>query len=181
MPRRRPPRPSHPTAQRAAPPPDRTIAAPGDAPADAAGDPGAGGRRAVALDFAQTYAPLNPLETAIVQARDGRITLGALIDALLDADLVVPSAEPVQADGSRFLPLVFGPPDAPLLGCFSHPGRAAPFAGAAPHGLVMSGRDYAPHVPAGHGLVVNPGHEIGFELTADGVRRIVEHLAEGHR
>lgn len=115
------------------------------------------------------FIPLNEFERVLHAAQQGRATVPDLLRAFAAADLMVPSASEVRADGSGLEPIALNPGAASRVACFSDPGRIDSFAQIAPYAVRMKGIDLLRWLPAELGLIVNPGHEVGFELPAQGV------------
>jgi hypothetical protein len=101
-----------------------------------------------------------------------------VIGALLRAELVVPSGGPVGANFEGFVPVLFDRGETPMLAVFSSLERAARVSHQARVALTMTGRDLVLRMPGGHGLVVNPGHEVGFELFPDAVQAVARRAHE---
>jgi hypothetical protein len=123
------------------------------------------------------FTPLNDFEAALVEARSGRLPVQKLLYQLADADVAVPSAGEVHEDGSGFQPLLFPKEGVPMLACFTDKSRIGEFAEVAPYCLVMKGRDLLRRMPPDHGLVVNPGGTVGFDMPPEGIARFVQELA----
>jgi len=119
------------------------------------------------------FRPLNELELALDQAQGGRLGVSELMRVLLSSKLAVPSAEEVMADGSGFSPLLFNKNGVQMLACFSDKSRVGEFADMTPYCLMMQGRELLRRMPPGYGLVINPGLAVGFDMTPDGILRIV--------
>lgn len=120
-----------------------------------------------------TTTPFNPLETAILDAKAQRITTAQMLRALLGADLTVPSGGEVAADGSGFRPILFDKAGTPMIACFTAPERIEGINDLAPYALTTPAHAFLRQVPADHGVVINPGQEIGFEIEADGLQRLL--------
>lgn len=119
------------------------------------------------------FRPLNDFELALEQAQGGHLGVPELMRALLSSELAVPSAEEVMADGSGFSPLLFNKKGVQMLACFSDKSRVSEFADMAPYCLVMQGRELLRRMPPGYGLVINPGLAVGFDMTPDGILRLL--------
>lgn len=120
-----------------------------------------------------TITAFNPLETAILDAKAHRITMVQMLRALLGAELTVPSGGEVAADGGGFRPVLFDKAGTPMIACFTAPERIEGIEHLAPYALKMPAHAFLRQVPAGHGIVINPGQEIGFEIDADGLQRLL--------
>lgn len=122
------------------------------------------------------FRPINDFELALEQAKDGRLGVRELMRVLVSSELAVPSAEEVMADGSGFSPLLFNKNGVQMLACFSDKSRVNEFADMTPYCLMMQGRELLRRMPPGYGLVINPGLIVGFDMTPDGIARLVSEL-----
>jgi hypothetical protein len=113
------------------------------------------------------------LDRAVAAAQAGSGTVAAMLSALLDATLAVPSGGAVEADGSGFRPVLFDRAGVPMVACFTARERIGPLAQTAPYALEMPARAFLSRVPAGHGVVVDPGHATGFEIDPAGLARLL--------
>lgn len=83
-----------------------------------------------------------------------------VIGAMLRTVLVV-------AVGPRpggFDPVYFDRGGVPMLAAFTSFELTAHVTELAQHALTMTGRDLVLRMPPGQGIVVNPGHDVGFEI-----------------
>ncbi len=119
-----------------------------------------------------TFAPTNPLEHRLLDARAGQATTAQLLEALFASQVYVLLNVDLGVTGawrSDALPLVLNSPTGvPLIALFSAPERAQGWperAPAFPHGVLIDFhlllRDMAPGV----GVVLNPGLALGVELS----------------
>jgi len=60
-----------------------------------------------------------------------------------------------------------------MLALFTDKERVKQVGNIAKYCLVMTGLDVLRRLPLGHGVVVNPGLDVGFELSPEGVVKIV--------
>lgn len=119
----------------------------------------------------------NDFELLLEKAQDGEISIDDLLRGLIVAELAVPCANEVMEDGSGFQPLLFSRSGVPMVACFSDKERIGDFSTMAPYCLVMKGRDVLRRLSPGYGLVVNPGRSLGFDITPEGVEKIVREFA----
>lgn len=124
------------------------------------------------------FVPLNDIEAVLAQAKSGAVSVREMLRELVDAVLVVPSETEVMADGSGLRPLVFTKNDDQLVACFSEKARIGQFSLRAPYCLEINGREFFKRLPLGHGIVINPGVEVGLDISADGIARIVKDFVE---
>ena len=114
-----------------------------------------------------------PLDAAIAAAKEGRVPMDDLLRTLLGSELAIPSAGEVMADGSGFQPILFHKAGVPMVACFSSRDGMRDLADLAPYALMMDGRAFLSRVPQGHGVVVNPGAAEGFDITPEGLARML--------
>ena len=116
---------------------------------------------------------MSTLESILVQARDGHATMKELLSALMVADVVLPSGSEVLSDGSGLAPLLFTKEAVQMVACFTDRSRIGEYAKMTPYYLAMKGAQFLRGIPAGCGVVVNPGQEYGFDISPDGLKRIL--------
>lgn len=129
------------------------------------------------LHMDNTFDPSNDFERLLARAKRGEIPMVDLIAKLCESDLALPSGHEISSDWSGFQPLLFPKDGVQMLACFSSKERAEMFAGVAPYCLVTNGRELLRRIPPSCGLVVNPGHSVGFDVPPSGVARIVQDFA----
>lgn len=117
------------------------------------------------------------LEETITNARAGVVPMSALARAIMDADLALPSAEEVRADGSGFEPLFFDKEGTGMLVAFTNKSYALQYAKVASYCLVMKGKDVLRRLPHQYGLVINPGRDIGFDISPEGIQKMLNDFA----
>jgi hypothetical protein len=123
------------------------------------------------------FSPLNDFESKLAQAQRGEVAVSELMASLVAAELALPSASEVQEDWSGFRPLLFSKHGVPMLACFSAKERLADYSAMAPYCLVIEGRELLCRIPPRHGLVINPGQRVGFDVSPDGIAQIVTDFA----
>lgn len=116
---------------------------------------------------------INALEDLVGLAKNGEISNGTLIAKFLESTLFIPSATEVLNDGSGLQPLFFPKPGTQMLACFSEKEYAKSFGQIAPFGLTMTGGSLLTRIPKGYGVVLNPGLQVGFEISPQGVTDIL--------
>lgn len=112
------------------------------------------------------------LESLITRGMQGEAV--DVIGALLRSELVVPSGAAVGPSFEGFVPVLFDRGKTPMLAVFTSLELTAKVSHQARFALTMTGRDLVLRMPGGHGLVVNPGHEVGFELFPDAVQAVAQ-------
>lgn len=124
-----------------------------------------------------SFAPLNDLESLLIQAKAGQVPMRDLMRALVISDVVLPSGSEVLADGTGLEPLLFSKEKVQMVACFTDKSRIGEYVKMTPYCLVMKGRSFLRGIPAGHGVVVNPGQEVGFDISPDGVSEILDEFS----
>lgn len=122
------------------------------------------------------FDPLNELESGLLSAKKNGIPVATFLQRLLHSDLALPSATEVKDDGTGFEPILFDKQGTKMLEVFTDKVRASQLEHVAKYCLVMNGLSVLRRIPPGYGLVVNPGLEVGFELSADGIAEIVKDM-----
>jgi hypothetical protein len=115
-------------------------------------------------------------EEVVVKAMRGEISEDDLTDALVEAQLVVCSRQEIGENGAGFLPLLFDRGDQKFLAVFTNVDRAKLCQAEAPHCVVMVGNAVVARIPRDCGLVLNPGHDVGFEMPPWGIEKIRERI-----
>lgn len=118
----------------------------------------------------------NILDKAITDARAGTLPMNAFVRLLVESDLALPSAQIVRANGSGFEPLFFDKEGTGMLVAFSDKTHALQYTQVAPYCLVMKGEDVLRQLPHQYGLVINPGREVGFDISPEGIRKILNDI-----
>jgi hypothetical protein len=123
------------------------------------------------------FIPVNVLESELEGARAGRSSMPDFLRLFSESDLIVPSGSEIMPDGSGFQPVLFDKGGTEMVACFTAMERIGDFSRLAPYCLSIRGSEFLQRIPAGYGLVVNPGQSVGFDVTPDGLRQIVAELA----
>lgn len=122
------------------------------------------------------FQPWNAIERRIADARGANdADADALIRAIADADLFIPSAGDVAPDGSGYRPILLEQDDLSLVAVFTAAARMEK--GMAPVLMRMRGRLFFLRLPAGHGVIVNPGFEAQIILPPEGMAALKQDLA----
>lgn len=118
--------------------------------------------------------PQNPIETLLQSAMEGTLPIRAFMQAFVAADVVLLTGSLVTADGSGFDPLLFDKQGVLHVAVFTDMARVGFHNQQAPHTLRMRLFDVLHRVPAGYGLVVNPGTSLGLEIAPAGIGEILK-------
>ncbi|UUO06929.1 SseB family protein [Blastopirellula sp. J2-11] len=119
------------------------------------------------------FAPTNPLENALVEANAGRLEHRDLLKIFVDSEVYEITNDAPRCEDDPCFPLSFQDPDqGRMIAVFSDPSRTASFQEQAPHVLALSGSQVFQSLPAGHGIVLNPGSEVELTIPGYGVLNI---------
>lgn len=111
--------------------------------------------------------PVSALEDALEAGRRGTLSLEEVLGVLLGSSVVVPSAGEVGDDFAGFVPVIFDRDGTQMLAVFSDPSRASAVAHVAGFAVSMPVGDLVAFMRRDHGIVLNPGHELGLEILPD--------------
>jgi hypothetical protein len=115
-----------------------------------------------------------PLEHAIEKARAGQMPVADMLRMFARGPVLVPSASEVKSDGDGLMPLYLDKEGTPMVVCFTDFARIGEEArAAAPFCMQIEGEGFLRMVPPGCGLVVNPGTQIGFDMSPEGLQQFL--------
>ncbi|WP_040309284.1 SseB family protein [Asticcacaulis biprosthecium] len=123
------------------------------------------------------FTPVNNLEAELVSVRSGHVPMTSFLRLLCASDLYVPSANEVGQDWSGLQPVIFDKEGVQMVACFTALERIADASKLAPYCLTIRGGEFLRRIPHEFGLVVNPGHEVGFDVPPIGLRKIISEFA----
>lgn len=118
------------------------------------------------------FKPENLLESALLLVSQSKLKMDLFLGILAGSEVVLPSAREVQRDGSGFQPLFFQKGHLGMMVACSSLGRIGGLSSKAPYAFVLKGIDLIRRLPPEYGFVVNPGHQVGFDMTPEGVSRL---------
>ncbi|MGG5170749.1 SseB family protein [Pseudarthrobacter sp. J1738] len=120
------------------------------------------------------FTPQNPLEEQLALGGSPDSNPVDLILAFLNNEVFILSPEYSEEEAEATAPLILTNADQqPVLAVFSHPDRAhEQFLEAAPKILGTSGAAIVQNLTGEVGLVINPGHPMGFEIGPEGLESI---------
>lgn len=116
--------------------------------------------------------PLNKLEEGLIKAQNGELTMPEFLQLFLSENVAIASASEVMADWSGLQPLLFDKEGVHMISCFTGLSRMEDFGDRASYALVVKGRDILERILPGMGLVINPGADVGFDLSPEGITRM---------
>jgi len=121
------------------------------------------------------FEPQNDIEHQILKAQDGALSGDTLLRRMAEADLFIPSAGEVQTDGSGFQPVLVDQDGASFVVVFTAMSRQPK--DMAPTMMQMNGRQFFRRLPAGYGLMVNPGYDAQILVPPNGMVALKQDLA----
>ncbi len=120
------------------------------------------------------FAPETDIERQILNVRAGKYPADMLMQDLATADLYIPSKGEVQEDGHGFVPVLLEEAGMPFVAAFTALSR--PPRDMAGYLLKASGRAFFLRLPAGYGVIFNPGYDAQLLLPPDGVAMLKQDL-----
>ena len=127
-------------------------------------------------EMPDTFTPENELEILLVRAMNKEISFSQFIEKILELEFFIPSATQISKAGSGLSPLIFDKNGTQMFSVFTALSRVSMYQDKTPYCLRMKVNELLKRVPKGHGLVVNPGLSVGFDLPPEGVQRMIEDL-----
>ena len=128
----------------------------------------------------EIFVPKNELEKKLLLAWEGNITADEFMQDLLAAEVFMPIEDdeimPGVQRSTRAQPLVLEADDGTkVLVVFTSPDRAKPFLKDFPlygGGLLAEFKWVLEKIGAGHGVALNPGCEVGFDMEPEMVKQM---------
>lgn len=128
----------------------------------------------------EVFEPKNELEKKLVAAWEGQISGEEFMRELLASEVFMPIEDDEVIQGlqrsSRAKPLVLEAEDGSrVLALFTSPERAKPFLKDFPRykgGLLTEFKWVLEKMGAGHGVALNPGCEVGFDMEPEMLGRL---------
>ena len=116
----------------------------------------------------------NDIERQILKAQDGALSGDALLHRMADADLFIPSTGEVQTDGSGFQPVLIDQDGSSLVVVFT--ARSRQPKDMAAWMMQMNGGQFFRRLPAGYGVMVNPGFDAQILVPPHGMATLKRDL-----
>lgn len=133
---------------------------------------------------AQTFEPLNELESALVQAQAGSLSVPDFLGKLSTSQVfVLLDKDPGPSglwDNSAAPMVLSNSAGAPVLALFTAPARSDGWPAQIPRfsfGLLTDFGWLLRGIAKGVGIVVNPGHSVGLELSPERVAKLAIEVA----
>ncbi len=120
------------------------------------------------------FTPETPVEQRILDAQKGKLSGDALMREIAACDLFIPSRDEVQADGSRFQPVLLDMEGEPYVAVFTALSR--PPKDMAPWLLKTVGSYFFLRLPPGYGVMVNPGYAAQLLVPPHGIAALQHDL-----
>lgn len=120
------------------------------------------------------FTPETGIEHRILAGQRGEVSGDALLHEIAAANLYIPSRDAVEADGSRFQPILIDMEGEPYVTVYTALGRAPK--GETPYLLQAVGSHFFLRLPAGYGVVINPGFETQMLIPAHGIAAFQQDL-----
>jgi hypothetical protein len=115
------------------------------------------------------------IEHQILKTQDGALSGDALLRRMADADLFIPSTGEVQTDGSGFQPVLVDQDRSSLVVVFT--ARSRQPKDMAAWTMQMNGGQFFRRLPAGYGVMVNPGYDAQILVPPHGMAAFKQDLA----
>lgn len=122
----------------------------------------------------EKFVTRNHLERVLVEAKEGRVPMKQALALLAGSTLAIPSIAKVSADGAGFQPLLFDKRGQLMVAAFTDQTRLGRYAQDAKFSFEMGAADFLKKIPTGYGVVINPGTDLGLDLTPDGIKSVLE-------
>lgn len=119
------------------------------------------------------FVPVNDLEKSLMQAQSGQLPVRAFIEKLVASDVALPSGDEIKEDGSGFQPLLFDKEGTSMVAVFTDKERVKRFSNITNFCLTMNALEFLRRIPKKFGIVINPGFEIGLDISPDGIAEIL--------
>ncbi|MFZ1983664.1 MAG: SseB family protein [Desulfatitalea sp.] len=123
------------------------------------------------------FEPVNKLEESLLAAQNGEISLTIFMQKLFESAIYVPSTEEVQSDGQGLQPLFYDRRGDSMVAIFTDLSRITEdFKRHANYCLGIAARRFIFGLPKGFGIVINPSHPVGLEISSAGLRSLKRDL-----
>lgn len=117
-----------------------------------------------------SFKALNDLELSLVAAQKGELHISEFMKILLKSKIYIPSTEEVQLDGQGLQPLFFEKQGIAMVAVFTELSRITDdLKRHAKYCLSIRTRAFIEGFPKGFGIVINPGHLVGLEISSEGI------------
>jgi len=120
------------------------------------------------------FTPQTAIEHRILAAQKGALSGDALLHEIAGSTLFIPSKDAVQADGSRFQPVLVEMDGQPYVALYTALARVPK--DTAPYLLQAAGMHFFLRLPPGYGVMINPGYDAQMFIPAHGIAAFQQDL-----
>ena len=120
------------------------------------------------------FVPETDIERRILAVQAGTSDADALILELAASDLCIPSMGAVREGWDGYIPVLLEQNGLSFVAVFTAPARQT--RDFAPYLLRAGGASFFRRLPAGYGVIFNPGYEAQLFLPPDGVAMVKQDL-----
>lgn len=117
------------------------------------------------------------VDRAIAGAKNGTLTMQTVLWTFAAATVCVPSGADPGPDRGGMRPVYYAKGETQMMAVFTSPVLPNSLQQLAPYLVTFAGEDVIARLPAGQGLVVNPGYPTGFEIEPAGLDRLRQELS----
>jgi len=117
--------------------------------------------------------PNNQLEEYLSNLLSNNLKLIDFFRFFLTANVYIPSASEIKLDGTGFSPLVFNKNKVEMIAIFTSINRTALYSEEFPYCLSIQGKEAIKRIQSSSGLVLNPGYDKGFDISPEGLSKII--------
>jgi hypothetical protein len=124
--------------------------------------------------MAERFAPTNELEELLLTHSTTLATLGVFLQRLMVSKVVVLVRQ--GSEGATYPMKITGANGTPVVALFTSADRATVWAERYEEyrtAVVVDARWALSRIEAGCGIAVNPGHPVGFEVSAEGLPKLL--------
>lgn len=126
---------------------------------------------------ANIFKPVNSLEESLLSAQNGEMPMSEFMPKLIDSQIYVPSTEEVQPNGQGLKPLFFDREGKAMVAIFTDLSRiTGDFKSHAQYCLSIVTRIFLKSLPNDFGIVINPSHPVGLEISSEGIQNLKKDL-----
>ena len=120
------------------------------------------------------FEPQTEIEQRILDVQAGTFPADALILELAGSELCIPSMGAVREGWDGYIPVLLEQNGLSFVAVFTAPSRQT--RDFAPYLLRAGGASFFRRLPAGYGVIFNPGYEAQLFLPPDGVAMVKQDL-----